>query len=87
METFDVDKLTDELDFKSNMLTKVNDKLTLTNYQVEVLRRNGINPEEYFSLKDIIYVAEEAYEDTLDEDLDYVLSQLSERDYYENTKK
>ena len=87
MEEFDVDKLTNELDFKSNMLTKVNDKLTLTNYQIEVLRRNGINPEEYTSLKDIIYIAEEVYEDTLDEDLDYILSQLAERNYYENTNK
>ena len=87
MEKYDIDQLTNEIDFKSNMLTKVNDKLMLTNYQVEVLKRNGINPEEYTSLKDIIYMGEEAYEDTLDEELDYILSQLSERNYYENTHK
>ena len=56
MEKYDIDQLTNEIDFKSNMLTKVNDKLMLTNYQVEVLKRNGINPEEYTSLKDIIYM-------------------------------
>ena len=87
MEEFDVDKWTSELDFTSNALRKVNDKLYLTNYQIDVLKRNDINPEIFGSLKDIIYVAEEAYEDTLDEELEIILDQLSERNYYENTNK
>ena len=87
MENFDIDKLTKEIDFNANALKKVNDNLYLTNYQIDVLKRNEINPENYSSLKDIIYIAEEAYEDTLDEELDLVLNELSERNYYENTNK
>ncbi len=87
MENFDIDKLTKEIDFNANALKKVNDNLYLTNYQIDVLKRNEINPENYNSLKDIIYIAEEAYEDTLDEELDLVLNELSERNYYENTNK
>lgn len=87
MENYDIDKLASEIDFNSNKLVKVNDKLLLTNYQIEVLKRNDINPENYGSLKDIIYLAEEAYEDTLDEELDVILSELSERNYYENVNK
>ena len=87
MENYDIDKLTSEIDFNSNKLVKVNNKLLLTNYQIEVLKRNDINPENYSSLKDIIYLAEEAYEDTLDEELDVVLAELSERNYYENVNK
>lgn len=87
MENFDIDKLTKEIDFNANALKKVNDNLYLTNYQIDVLKRNEINPENYNSLKDIIYIAEEVYEDTLDEELDLVLNELSERNYYENTNK
>ena len=75
------------IDFDKNKLKKVNDKLLLTNYQIEVLKRNGIEPSNYSSLKEIIFDAEEVYEETLDEELDLVLSELSERNYYENTNK
>lgn len=87
MKKYDIEKLVSELDFESNKLQKVNDSLVLTNYQIEVLKRNGINPEIYTSLHSIIYEAEEIYEDTLDEELEQVLDELSERNYYENTRK
>lgn len=87
MSKYNIDELVSNLDFKSNAYQKVNDKLLLTNYQIEVLKRNNINPESHTSLKDIIYLAEEAYEDTQDEELDQILSELSERNYYENTRQ
>ena len=87
MKDYNVNKLILGLDFNSNALKKVNNKLMLTNYQISVLKRNGINPENYSSLKEIIYVAEEAYEVTLDDELDIILNELSERNYYENTNK
>ena len=83
----DINNLLKDIDFEENKLVKINDKLSLTNYQIEVLKRNDINPENYTSLNEIIFVGEEVYEDTLDEELDYILSQLSERNYYENTHK
>ena len=86
-EEYNIDKLVSELDFKRNKLTKVNDKLILTNYQIDVLRRNDINIDDCSSLREIIYLAEEAYEDTLDEELELILNELSERNYYENTNK
>ena len=85
--TYNIDELVSNLDFESNMLKTVNEKLSLTNYQIEDLKRNDINPENYSSLREIIYLAEDAYEDTLDEELELVLDQLSERNYYENTNK
>lgn len=83
----DINNLIKDIDFDKNKLVKINDKLSLTNYQIEVLKRNDINPENYTSLSEIIFIGEEVYEDNLDEELDYILSQLSERNYYENTNK
>ena len=84
---YKVDDIIQSIDFQKNLLKKVNDKLMLTNYQIEVLKRNGIDPSIYGSLSDIIYLAEEIYEDSLDEELDVIITELSERNYYENTKK
>lgn len=87
MEKYDINKLVSQLDFESNKLQKVNDNLALTKYQIDVLTRNGIDLQTVTSLHDIIYEAEEVYEDTLDEELEQVLDELSERNYYENTNK
>ena len=84
---YNIKELLDSTDFNKNKLTKVNDKLMLTNYQIEVLKRFDIIPENYTSLSSIICDAEEVYEETLDEELDVILSELQERNYYENTNK
>ncbi|MDO4375990.1 MAG: hypothetical protein Q4C33_02320 [bacterium] len=84
---YDINELLNSIDFNENKLVKVNDKLMLTNYQIEVLKRFDIIPENYSNLSSIIYDAEIAYEDTEDEELDIILSELQERNYYENTNK
>lgn len=84
---YNIKELLDSIDFNKNKLTKVNDKLMLTNYQIEVLKRFDITPENYSSLSSIICDAEEVYEETLDEELDAILIELQERNYYENTNK
>ena len=86
-EEYNIKELLNSIDFNKNKLTKVNDKLMLTNYQIEVLKRFDIIPENYTSLSNIICDAEEVYEETLDEELDAILSELQERNYYENTNK
>ena len=86
-EEYNIKELLNSIDFNKNKLTKVNDKLMLTNYQIEVLKRFDIIPENYPSLSCIICDAEEVYEETLDEELDVILSEIQERNYYENTNK
>lgn len=87
MNNLSIDSLLNDIDIDQYKTQKVNDYITLTNYQIEVLKRFDIDPSLYTKLKDIIYVAEEIYEETLDEDLNMVLDELSERNYYENTNK
>lgn len=87
MNNLSIDSLLNDINIDQYKPQKVNDYITLTNYQIEVLKRFDIDPSLYTKLKDIIYVAEEIYEETLDEDLNMVLDELSERNYYENTNK
>lgn len=84
---YNINELINDIDFNKNKYQKINDKLYLTNYQIEVLRRFDIEPSNYQDIKSIIYEAEEAYEETKDEELDQILNELSERNYYENTNK
>lgn len=87
MNNSKIEFLLNDINIDQYKTQKVNDYITLTNYQIEVLKRFDIDPSLYTKLKDIIYVAEEIYEETLDEDLNIVLDELSERNYYENTNK
>lgn len=86
-KTYDLKELSSTIDFSRNKLTKINDNIYLTNYQIDVLKRNGIDINNATSIKQIIFEASEIYEDTLDEELDEVIDQLCERNYYENTHK
>lgn len=87
MNNTKIESLLNDINIDQYKTQKVNDYIKLTNYQIEVLKRFDIDPSLYTKLKDIIYVAEEIYEETLDEDLNIVLDELSERNYYENTNK
>ena len=87
MNNSKIESLLNDINIDQYKTQKVNDYITLTNYQIEVLKRFDIDPSLYTKLKDIIYVAEEIYEETLDEDLNIVLDELSERNYYEITNK
>jgi hypothetical protein len=83
---YELNDLVNDLDFNKNKLENVNKNLDLTRYQIDVLKRLNIDYNKA-SLSEIIAEAEEVYEDTLDEELEVVLDELSERNYYENTKK
>ena len=87
MNNLSIDSLLNDINIDQYKTQKVNDYITLTNYQIEVLKRFDIDPSLYTKLKDIIFVAEEIYEETLDEDLKIVLDEVSDRNYYENTNK
>lgn len=87
MKDYNLNDLLNNIDFESNRLVKVNNKLYLTNYQIEILNKYNIDYESLGNLSSIIYVAEEILEEDDYEDLDEIIRDLAERNYYENTNK
>lgn len=87
---FDISSLVDGLDFTTNSFVDVGNGLMLTNGEISVLKRFGINYLQCGSLKEILYkidiVLKEEEDDDLDE-LDLIASSIAERDYYQNTNK
>lgn len=82
-----IEDLLNNIDFNANKSKKINDHLNLTNYQINVLDRMKINYKSISTLSELIYLMNEAYDETLDEELDIILNEISERNYYENTNK
>lgn len=87
MKDYNLNDLLNNIDFESNRLVKINNKLYLTNYQIEILNKYNIDYKSLGNLSSIIYVAEEILEEDDYEDLDEVIRELAERNYYENTNK
>lgn len=87
MGKYNINELLNEIDFNKYKYRKINDKLMLTNYQINVLERYNIKIEEAPSLSYIIFEAENVLEEEPNEDLEQVLNELAERNYYENTHK
>lgn len=87
MKDYNINDLLNNIDFESNRLVKVNNKLYLTNYQIEILNKYNIDYKSLGNLSSIIYVAEEILEEDDYEDLDEIIRELAERNYYENTNK
>ncbi len=77
-------------DIKKNMLKKLDNGLLLSDAHIEILERYGFDYKKYGSIEELIYEIEDYLNDEGDsdmQDLDWVSSDLSERNYYANTNK
>ena len=61
--------------------------LLLSDYQIEVLNRNGIILANYSNLDTLLFDIEETLNNDYDQELDLISSQLAEYKYYKDTKK
>ncbi len=87
-EEFDIDSISSSLDFESNSLVECGKGIYLTNYEISVLDRYGINYKKCTNLKEILYYIEDILnENSTIEELESISLSISERDYYLNTNK
>ena len=73
--------------YKDLLLNRRENGLLLSDYQVSVLNRNGIDYRNYGNVRELLFEIENYLDDDFDEELDLVSSQLSEFIYYTDTKK
>ena len=70
------------------MHKEVKKGIFLSDYQIEVLSRYDINIDEVSSINEIILLASDILElDNDADDLDQVINEISEFNYYTNTNK
>ena len=73
--------------YKDLLLSRRDNGLLLSDYQISVLNRNGIDYRKYNNVRELLFEIENYLDDDFDEELDLVSSQLSEFIYYTDTKK
>lgn len=61
--------------------------LLLSDYQIDVLNKNGIILANYSNLDTLLFDIEETLNNDYDKELDLISSQLAEYKYYKDTKK
>ena len=73
--------------YKELLLSRRENGLLLSDYQVAVLNRNGIDYKKYNNVRELLFDIENSLDDYFDEELDMIGSYLSEFIYYNNTNK
>ena len=87
---FDIDSIVKDMDFTGGQFVTCKNGLMLTNNEISVLKRYSVDYEKCSTLKEIIYLVEDILNEDDSSDLDeleYISSTISERDYYQNTNK
>lgn len=69
------------------MHKKITDKLYLSDYQISILNMFKIDYKSCKTSKELLYLIDKELDEDYDEDLDQIAREISEFDYYNNTKK
>ena len=85
MEEFDIESLVNEIDFDKNSIAYINGEIVLTNREIEVLKSLDINYESYTTMSSLINALDECVDD--DPELEEILKDMSDRNYYLNVNK
>ena len=86
-EEFSIDDAIKISNYEDLLLKRRDNNILLSDYQVSVLKRNGIDYNKFSSIRELMFEIENYLDEEFDEELDLVSSQLSEYIYYNETKK
>ena len=84
-EEYDIESLVNDIDFEKNSISYINGEVVLTNKEIEILESLDINYQAYTSMTSLINALDEYVDD--DPELEEVLKDMSDRNYYLNTNK
>ena len=85
MEEYDIESLVNDIDFEKNSINYINGEIVLTNREIELLDSLEINYKSYTSMTSLINAIEEVSDD--DPEIEEILKDMSDRNYYMNTNK
>lgn len=72
---------------KPDFFKNYGNNILLNTKEYNILKKYNIDPNKYNNTKSLIFDIEKILEDENIEELDQVLIDISERDYYSNTNK
>ena len=85
MEEYDIESLVKDIDFEKNSIEYINGEIVLTKREIDILKDLEINYQGYTSMSSLINAIEEVTDD--DPEIEEMLKDMSDRNYYLNTNK
>ena len=85
MKEFDIESLVNDIDFEKNSIEYINGEIVLTKREIDILNDLEINYKGYTSMSSLINAIEEASDD--DPEIEEIIKDMSDRNYYLNTNK
>lgn len=84
-EEVDIDKLLEEQ--KTSFLKRRENGLMLSDDDIAILKRNGLNYQDYNNLKSLLFAIESLLDENEDEELEELSIRIGECNYYNYTNK
>lgn len=72
---------------EQSFLKRRSNGILLSDYQIDVLKRNNIDYENYSNMSSLLFEIEECLNQDDDDELEEISRQLAEMHYYSETKK
>ena len=85
MGEFNIEDLVNSINFEENSIAYIKNDIVLTQKEINILKELDINYESYTSMSSLIIALDEYVDD--DPELEEVLKDMSDRNYYMNTNK
>ncbi len=85
MEEYNIEDLVKDINFEENSIAYIKNDIVLTQKEINILKELDINYESYTSMSSLIIALDEYVDD--DPELEEVLKDMSDRNYYMNTNK
>ena len=85
MEEYDIESLVKDIDFEKNSIEYINGEIVLTKREIDILKDLDINYQGYTSMSSLMNAIEEVSDD--DPEIEEILKDMSDRNYYFNTNK
>lgn len=82
-----IKEIEDDIQSERKFLKLRENKLLLTDNQIEIMERNNINWRNYNTYKNLVFEIEEILEEIEDEELEELANSLQELSYYNETRK
>lgn len=86
-EEINIENVINDIDIDGIILKRRENNFLLSDYQIGVLSRYGINYLNYSNIRDLLFDIEEALSELYDDEIDNVGKQIAEYIYYNDTRK
>lgn len=85
MEEYDIDSLLKDINFEENSIAYIKNDIVLTQKEIDTLKEIDFNYESYTNMASLVMALNDVVDDN--PDLEEILKDISDRNYYMNVNK